>query len=261
MAFFEMHFASDTLGMQCTAHVVLPQVSTSQIGMKSVGNADGCPVVYLLHGLSDDHSIWIRRTSVERYASQYGFALVIPCVHRSYYSNMQSGLRYWDFISDELPKIVGSFFKVSQDPAKTFAAGLSMGGFGALKLALNCPEKFAAAGAFSSAVRPAHLASVIPDRIAEFNSIFGSLDNIPGSINDLYHIAELRKKEGVKLPELYLACGTEDFLYQENLLFKAHLEKLGIPFAWHEEPGTHEWGFWDRHILSFFRFAHKLLVK
>lgn len=248
MAFFECNFFAESLGMCSSMYVVLPQPTRGQIGLKGVGSADGCPVLYLLHGMSDDHSIWLRRTSIERYAAQYGIAVVMPNAHRSYYNNMVCGLRYWDFISSELPEIVGSFFKFSRKREDTFAAGLSMGGFGALKLGLNCPEKFAAVAGMSSAIRPAHLASVMKERLPEFENIFGDLSRIPGSSNDLYFKAEEALANGTRLPEIFLACGTEDFLYQENLLYKAHLEKLGIPFVYREGPGTHEWGFWDRYI-------------
>jgi len=152
---------------------------------------------------------------------------------------------------------MGSFFKFSQERKNTFVAGLSMGGFGALKLALNCPEKFAAAGCFSSAIRPAHLLSVIPDRKAEFNSIFGDMSLVDKSCNDMYYMAEKQQKDKTDLPFLYLACGTEDFLYQENQMFKKHLEKLNVPFTYYEEPGTHEWGFWDRRIQDFLKLIHE----
>ncbi|MBO4491705.1 MAG: esterase family protein [Lentisphaeria bacterium] len=257
MALFESHFFSESLGMCVSANIVLPQTTRSQIGLKGVGSPDGCPVLYLLHGLSDDHTIWLRRTSVERYAAQYGIAVVMPNVHRSYYSDTAGGLRYWEYVSRELPEFIGSTFRVSQKPEDTYAAGLSMGGFGAMKLALNCPERFAAAGGFSSAIGPCELAAHIPERKKEFDSIFGSLDNVPGSINDLFAVAEKAVQEKKVLPRLYLECGTEDFLWNENVRFKEHLEKLKIPFTWKERPGTHGWDFWDVCIQNFLRFAFR----
>ncbi len=80
------------------------------------------------------------------------------------------------------------------------------------------------------------------------------MKNVEHSCNDMYYMAEKQKKDHVELPEFYIACGTEDFLIEENRLFKAHLEKLGIPFTYHEEPGTHEWGFWDRQIQAYLKF-------
>jgi S-formylglutathione hydrolase FrmB len=97
-------------------------------------------VLYLLHGLSDDDTAWLRRTSIERYVSELGLAVVMPQVHRSFYSDELHGLRYWTFLSDELPQLVDSFFHVSTRREDTFVAGLSMGGYGALKWALRQPS-------------------------------------------------------------------------------------------------------------------------
>lgn len=253
MALFESSFFSESLGMCVTVNIVMPQSTLGQIGMKGVGTPDGCPVLYLLHGLSDDHSIWLRRTSVERYAAQYGLALVMPNVHRSFYTNMKNGLRYWDFISYELPEVVGSFFKVSRKREDTFVAGLSMGGYGALKLAFNKPECFAAAGAFSACTDMLTIHQSLPGFEPEYRNIFGSEEEIRGSMNDLFHMVEKAAAEKTVLPQIYMACGTSDFLYQRNLEFKAHLEKNNIPFQWTEGPGSHEWGFWDHYIQEFLK--------
>ena len=255
MALMESHFYSESLGMCVSANVILPQTTLSQIGLKGQGSPDGCPVLYLLHGLSDDHSIWLRRTSVERYASEYGIAVVMPNAHRSYYSDTAGGLRYWEYISRELPEFINATFRFSRKREDTFAAGLSMGGFGAMKLALNCPEKFAAAGGFSNAIGPCELVRHAPALKKEFENLFGSLESIPGSINDLYAMADKAVREKKNLPRLYLECGTEDFLWQENLRFKEHLEKRNIPFTWKERPGRHGWDFWDVCIQNFLRFA------
>ena len=114
--------------MTSSVNVVLPQNTSGQIGLKGVAADDGCPVLYLLHGMSDDHSTWIRRTSVERYATQYGLALVMPNAHRSYYTDMACGLKYWTYVSEELPRLMHTFFKISDRREDTFVAGLSMGG-------------------------------------------------------------------------------------------------------------------------------------
>ena len=104
MAFLQFHFFSESLGMQTEVYVVMPQRRTSgQIGIDSQTKGEKYKCLYLLHGLSDDHTIWMRHTSIERYASKYGICVVMPCVHRSFYSNMDCGLNYYDFVSRELP--------------------------------------------------------------------------------------------------------------------------------------------------------------
>jgi len=262
MALMECSIFSESIGMCTNVHVIVPQPTLGQIGLSGVGKPDGCPVLYLLHGLSDDHSIWLRRTSIERYATQFGIAVVMPNCHRSWYTDMPNGLLYWKYLSEELPKLINGMFRFSQKREDTFVAGLSMGGYGTYKLALNQPERFAAAGCFSSAVNPWKFADHAPDRDLEIKSIYGNdLDANVGTLNDLYATAEKQVKAKTELPKFFIACGTEDFLYQENLDFNAHLTKLGIPFEFRQEPGTHEWGFWDRQILAYLNWlkAEKLL--
>ena len=112
MAFIQCSFHSDVLGKACSMNVLLPQKVTTQIGMTSSGSRKDLPVLYLLHGLSDDHSIWMRRTSIERYAASYPLAVVMPDGGRSFYTDMKYGSKYWTFLSEELPEIVCSLFPV-----------------------------------------------------------------------------------------------------------------------------------------------------
>ncbi len=253
MALMECSIFSESLGMCTNVNVILPQNTYRLIGMAGAGSPVDCPVLYLLHGLSDDHSIWLRRTCIERYAAQFGIAVVMPNVHRSYYCDMEkTGLAYWKYVSEELPELLKGFFRFSTKREDTFVAGLSMGGYGSFKLALNQPERFAAAGCFSSVIRPWQFEKKAPNLAKEVRAIFGDdPEAVSGSINDIEYLAAEHVKNGTVLPEIYMACGTEDFLYQENTSYRDYLNKLGVSFTYHEEPGTHEWGFWDRQILTF----------
>ena len=168
--------------MSVSANVIMPQNTLRQIGMKGVGAADAAPVLYLLHGLSDDETIWMRRTSIERYAAQYGLAVVMPNGARSYYADMLRGGKYWTYLSEELPKVMQSFFRISDRREDTFAAGLSMGGYGAMKLALHCPERFAAAASLSGALSPEHLLEIAPGLAPEYEWIFGDMKQFGGTL-------------------------------------------------------------------------------
>src|SRR5665647_1599457 len=130
MAFIQCDFYSEALGLSTSMSVILPQQTKTQIGMKGNVFTIKHPTLYLLHGLSDDHTIWMRRTSIERYASELGIAVVMPAVHRSFYTDMANGLNFWTFISEELPSIARSFFPLSEKREDNFVAGLSMGGYG-----------------------------------------------------------------------------------------------------------------------------------
>ncbi len=254
MAFLECRFFSESLQKSVSVQVLLPQQTSGQIGLTGVADAGEAPVLYLLHGLSDDESIWMRRTSIERYAAQYGLAVVMPDGGRSFYADMFHGGRYWTYISEELPRVMRSFFRISNRRENTFAAGLSMGGYGAMKLALHCPEKFAAAASLSGALVPEHLLELRPSLTNEFYNIFGDMQEFKGSFNDLFAQAERCAAEKKDLPELFLTGGTEDTLYCETVNFRNHLRQLGIECTGEDCPGKHEWGLWDRKIEDVLRW-------
>ena len=129
MALLHVNYFSEVLGLSTSMDVILPQPAKGQIGMGSVAVNGKLPVLYLLHGLSDDHTIWQRRTSIERYVADLPLAVVMPTVHRGFYTDAKQGYDYWTHISEEIPRIVKSFFPISDRREDTFAAGLSMGGY------------------------------------------------------------------------------------------------------------------------------------
>lgn len=255
MALMHVNFFSDTLGMCMNMDVILPQRTKGQIGMAGVRGEGKYPTLYLLHGMSDDHTIWQRRTPIERYVSELGLAVVMPCVHLSFYTDMAHGPKYWTFISEELPRICREFFPNMSDKREdTFAAGLSMGGYGAFKLALGRPDLFSAAASLSGALDVA--GSAMRKRAAEENqegfleNIYGSLETLKGSENDLFALSERLAGKGGELPRLYMWCGQQDFLYEDNQAFRKHLESLNYELTYEESPGGHMWECWDEKIQS-----------
>lgn len=242
MAFIQFHFFSESLGMQTEAYVIIPQRKTAgQIGVDTKSSTEKYKCLYLLHGLSDDHTIWMRRTSIERYAEKYGICVVMPCAHRSFYCNMSCGLKYYDYIAEELPRVICEFFNVSDKREDNFVAGLSMGGYGALKLALREPQRFCAAAGLSSATDIKR-----PGREDLTSKIFGEGSTVPDE-DDLFYLADVCSKDQNK-PKLFMAIGTEDFLYEENVGLRDKLLSLGYDLEYTEEHGTHNWEFWDKHI-------------
>ena len=253
MAFLDVHCFSDVLGLTVSFHVLLPQNSTRQIGMAGGAKREQYPTLYLLHGLSDDHTIWMRRTSIERYAAAKNIAVVMPAVARSFYQDMASGPKYWTFLSDELPALCQSWFPLSAAREDNFAAGLSMGGYGALRLGLACPEKFAAVASLSGALDLQQRArdlgkSELPIDRTEWNGIFGDSPMPGGADADLFALAERVASTAKARPELYLCCGTEDYLLGDTRRLHQHLDRLGLANTCEESPGAHEWGYWDRQI-------------
>ncbi|MBB6626808.1 esterase family protein [Nocardioides sp. KIGAM211] len=243
MAAVTCDFFSDELEMGTSVSVVLPQVTREQIGVSGdagdAGAGRDLPVLYLLHGLSDDHSAWTRYTSIERYAAAAGIAVVMPAVGRSFYADEAHGHRYWSYASEELPQVMRSFFRISDRPEDTFVAGLSMGGYGALKLALTHPERYAAAASLSGGLDVATLAG-FPHRKALFERVF---DGTPGPGDDLF--ALLAAADVAALPPLHVSCGTDDPLLPMSERMVAEARAAGADVTDDFRPGAHEWGLWD----------------
>ena len=249
MALIRCDFFSDVLGLGTSMSVILPQQTSVQIGLAGRTGGGDPPVLYLLHGLSDDDTTWIRRTSIERYVAPLGLAVVMPQVHRSFYTDEANGHRYWTFLAEELPAVVSGFFRISERRGATFVAGLSMGGYGALKWALRQPGRFAAAASLSGAVdicrRQGQAGPPEDPRI--FDRILGGR-SLAGSDDDLLHLLRQAAAAGVDLPRLYACCGTEDELYAENQVLRDACRVSGVPLTADFGPGEHTWDYWDAKI-------------
>ena len=259
MAFLELHYHSDALRIGVTVNVILPEKAKTLIGM----NADGgetYKTLYLFHGLSDDHSIWMRRTSIERYAAEYGIAVVMPSVNRSWYTDTAYGAKYFTFVTEELPRVCRSYFRGMSDKREdNMVAGLSMGGYGAVKSALKCPEKFGACASLSGALDILfYCGSMQSD---EWNGIFGTevYPNVEteGYPHDVFAIARNNKRDGKPFPKLYLWCGLDDRLLNDSRKFHALLDELEVPHRYVESEGDHSWKWWDLHIQDVLHFFLK----
>ena len=244
MAFLEVKFFSDVLGMCMSMNVILPQNATEPY-----------PTLYLLHGMSDDHSTWSRQTSIERYAEYEGIAVVMPTTYLGWYTDMKLGGKYRTFVGEELPKICRSFFPMmSHKREDTYLAGNSMGGYGSAAIALTYPDTFSIAAPLSGAFDPKWLYHPDNPKDTYFNDIFGDIKDFDGSANDLWHLAKTVKEAGGNVPKFFIWCGTEDFLFSVNTAFRDHLMSLGYDLTYTQTPGNHSWYYWDREIQSVLRY-------
>lgn len=247
MAVLHCDFFSEALSLSTSMTVILPQPTRTQAGLTGPGPASPPPVLYLLHGISDDHTTWLRRTSIERYVAPLGLAVVMPQVHRSYYTDEAYGGRFWTFLSVELPQLVHRFFRVSERRADTFVAGLSMGGYGAVKWALREPGRFAAAASLSGALDIAGTTTtrVRPDDPMLTRRLFGD-SPVAGTDADLLHL--VAEANPAVLPALRLWCGREDGLLSANQRFHDACTSAGLPVELELGPGDHDWAYWDARI-------------
>lgn len=246
MSLFQVSFFSKVLGKATMLSVIIPESESREYA--PIDRSIKYPTLYLLHGGTDDHSAWMRQSSIERYAKEHKIAVVMPDADLSYYTDMVHGRKYWTFISEEVPDFVRAHFPLSEKREDNFVAGLSMGGYGSFKMALKKPEMFNAAASFSGTLCMDEMINYVPHREKEFKEIFGALDVIKDSENDLRYLIKKSVDEKVNLPRLYQFCGTEDFLYKMNQDFKKYADELGIDTNYEEAKGSHEWNYWDNCI-------------
>jgi S-formylglutathione hydrolase FrmB len=241
MALCEVRFRAESIEKHTAMNVLLPE-------------GDGAfPALYLLHGLSDDHSIWLRRTSIERHAEGLPLIVAMPDGHRSWYCNdpRPEGLAYEDHIVRDVVGFVERTFPARGSREGRAIAGLSMGGYGAVMLALRHPEVFSVACSHSGAL--GFLSDAVPPPTGRPDKEAWA-EVLPREQYDCFRLAEGLAKAG-GAPALRLDCGTEDFLLEHNRAFHAHLDSLGIEHVYEEHPGSHEWGYWDTHVVETLAFV------
>ena len=243
MSVIQMRFLSDTLNMFTGVNVILPLPRNAKEEVHDL------PVLTLLHGMGDSHSAWLRKTAIERYALEHGMAVVMPDGELSCYENMVHGHRYRDYITLELPKLIQKTFPVSSDREKNFIAGCSMGGFGALKLGLSCPEQWSIIGCFSAAHFEYQPPS--PRNQAMLARVYGGqIDKYDAQIT-----ADALAANAGKLPlRIWHSCGDEDALKMNALKSRAFFEALpdgAIDYHFEMLPGRHDWALWDESARCF----------
>ncbi len=255
MSLLKFNYSSRTLEGDTEINVILPEpFPPSEDGSKKIEReipSGGFPTLYLLHGLTENHTAWIRKSSIERYAAEQGLGVIIPDAGGSFYTDMACGRNYWTYLSKELPEVCHRYFPLSERRDENFVAGLSMGGYGAFKLALRETERFAAAASLSGALDMASIVEDVedPEEREKLEWVFGDLEGVRGSKNDLLHLARNLDRSNAPKPRLFQCCGTEDFLYEANLSFKRTVDELSLELTYTEEKGaSHEWQYWDRMI-------------
>lgn len=258
MALMHCDFKSEVLDMSTSVYAIIPEIELKELCLEKEDNK--FQTLYLLHGIGDDHTKWVRRTNIERYAKEYKLAIIMPQVDKSFYTDMTYGNKYWTFISEELPKKMKGFFHLSGEREDNFVAGLSMGGYGAFKWALNKPDMFIAAASFSGVLDIFSLFSYEDENFKNTSTkifgneeqinrqavaIFGGKNRIKNSKNDLFYLIKELKKSGKKIPKLYQCCGIDDDVYKYNIPFKEFAEKMKVDLTYEEGPGGHTWEYWD----------------
>lgn len=268
MSILTYTYESECLNNNTQVTVILPDKPRGTTPQNFYGSGKKYKVLWLLHGTYGDHTDWVRKTNIELYAAEKNLVVVMPSALNSNYSNWNDcmlGYNMYDHLTQELMPLIYGWLPVSGKREDNFIAGLSMGGRGTIKYAVNHPEKFAAAAVLSAT--PMDLTRMSPDnpcpmlntsdprtRTTLLNA--GGLEAFCNSNENVWVILDKKAQTG-ELPKLMFACGEQDaLLYGLFCDFRAHAEQIGLKAHWFTQPGyKHEWRFWDLAIqeaLNFF---------
>lgn len=256
MSLASLHYYSSILGKQTTAQVILPEVGEPPFS-----------TFYLLHGWSDDSTMWLRRTRVEWLVRNLPLVVVMPDGYKSGYAKAETGPDFTAHIGVELPSFIEKHFHVRPERSARAIGGLSMGGYGALRIGLTYPDRFCSANSFSGAVGWGNWTADGPESPLmrkryeeigpELELIFGKSPR--GTNHDLVHLGARLARAGATLPEILIDCGTEDFLVEDNRHFHAAWTAAGVPHLYREFPGAHDWDYWEIRLPDALDFHAKSL--
>lgn len=211
--------------------------------------------LYLLHGLYGSDDIFLANTSIQKFAEDNGIAVVIPCGENSFYiDNEKSHAYYGEYIGQELLDITRNIFPLSDKREDTYIAGFSMGGYGAIRNGLKYSQNFSKIGMISPALITEDIVDYTEDnnvlRSRDFyESIFGDLNEIKDSDRDPKYLIE----NCDNLPDIYMACGIDDFLFEKKCRFLQVLRSKNIDATFVGDEGEHTWEFCDKYIKEFIK--------
>ena len=233
---------SDSLGMRTSLTVITPEGT----GLEVQAWPDKTPgLLILLHGLTGNSMVWPQRDDLSRLASKHNLVIALPNGERSFWIDQQVGLRWGKWVGEELPALLRSTLRVSRSRKQTFVAGLSMGGYGAMRAAFDYPQTFGGVIALSGTLDVAEEA--FRQRHPDLYAIGFGNPASPRPQDDL--VARLRTGnapvECLKQMSIFACCGTQDQLLEQGRRFTGAARQQGIDIQWNEGPGGHTFEFWN----------------
>jgi putative tributyrin esterase len=251
MALLTMKFYSQVLGMNSSIQIIIPDMCIE----------DGkYPVLYALHGASENYTRWLRETAVERYANKYGIAVIIPETAQGYYTDMKDGYDYFTYISDEIPKIIKDTFpKITTEKKYTFIAGVDIGGYGAMKMLFSKDSAFSSAASISGILSIKKYMQYVKTNNYE---LLPRLINIWGNIEELdsekIELIGIIKKITSEDQRLFLCWGNDDFTKDWNIEFlNFYNDKFNIES--YEYEGNHSWESWSEQLEKLFEWLNEVV--
>lgn len=236
----------ESIQVNVPLHVILPDLGRQD-------KLENYPVLFLLHGLTDDSSAWVRYSNIETVARELGLCVVMPTVGRSFYADMLNGQAYFTYVTEELPAYLRQVFKFNLEKENTLIAGNSMGGYGAFKCAVLKPEQYRAALSLSGLLMM-NLNLLPPDKAAnpallhEVGMIYGGLDKVENSPNDTFVWLQMIAEKPTVYPQMTAICGAQDDLVDMNRFYAKVAESMNVPLTYIENEGTHTWPYWQAQL-------------
>ena len=245
MALIQVNYLSQALFRIVPLNVILPvDRFDADTNRYLNGKERKYKTLYLLHGLLGNYTDWVSQTRIQKWAEEKNLAVVMPSGDNSFYFNSRTPWNdYGTFIGEELVEVTRRMFPLSWKWEDTFIAGLSMGGFGALRNGIVYSETFSYVAGLSAAVH------IFEDTSEEANNgLFDNKEAASGTNKNPWVAVEEMLSGQRRIPKIYMACGTKDVLMQANVAFRDFLQKKGIEVTWDEENYGHDWDFWDSQI-------------
>jgi putative tributyrin esterase len=254
MALVQATFMSRALARNVTITAIIPAPKVGFPG-EPVQKKGPFKTLYLLHGIIGNHADWASSSRIRELAERNDLAVIMPSGDNSFYvDDEKRGNMYGEFIGSDLIEATREIFNLSDKREDTFIAGLSMGGYGAIRNGLKYCENFSHIAALSSALITYNAPDSTEDspwkfgKRSYYEEVFGDLEKLPESDNDPEGVLKIVKAQGKEIPKIYMACGTEDSLVDLNRRYRDFLLEENVDLTYVEGPGKHDWKFWDTYI-------------
>lgn len=259
MSTIHVEFRSNALTRPAEFWMFLPEKLPEEIFGPNSHYSRPPKTLILLHGYTGNSSDWLYHSPAAELSMKYNLAIVMPTGGISFYLDRPGvGNAYCRFVGEDLPDYLSGTFGLAKNKQDTFIAGNSMGGFGALHTALAYPERFGCGIGLSSALIVHQVAGMKPDDsinkrnvaadYAYYLETFGDPAKVLDSKNNPETLVKALKADGKDIPRLFMACGTEDFLLNQNREFHQFLVDQKVPVKYVEDTGVHDWAFWNKMI-------------
>lgn len=254
MALIQATYFSKALSRNVTFTAVIPAPKMVFPGMPAPEKKP-FKTLYLLHGILGNHADWSTGSRIRMLAEEKNLAVIMPSGQNSFYVDDEvRGNMFGEFIGVDLVEATREIFKLSDKREDTYIAGLSMGGYGAIRNGLKYCDTFSHVAGLSSALITYQAPEATEDapwkfgKRSYFEAIFGDLNKLPESDKDPEGVLKIIKAHGKQVPKMYMACGTEDPLIDVNRRYRDFLISEGVDLKYEEGPGVHDWKFWDTYI-------------